>query len=97
MLCINNLPATIAISVTVSGFVALTLSPALCSMFLVHHEGERGGFWKWFDRVFGGTQRGYTSIVGKLVVRPIRVMLVFGLVVLLSARHVRQLAAQFSA
>jgi hydrophobe/amphiphile efflux-1 (HAE1) family protein len=76
--------ATIAISVTVSGFVALTLSPALCSMFLVPHEGERGAFWRWFDRVFGGTQRGYTSIVGKLVTRPIRVMLVFGLVVFLS-------------
>ena len=77
--------ATIAISVTVSGFVALTLSPALCGMFLVPHEGERAAFWKWFDRVFRGTQRGYTSIVGKLVVRPIAVMLVFGLVVLLSA------------
>ena len=34
--------------------------------------------------MFGGTQRGYTSIVGKLVVRPVRVMLVFALVVLLS-------------
>ena len=77
--------ATIAISVTVSGFVALTLSPALCSMFLVPHEGERAAFWKWFDRVFGSTQHGYTSIVGKLVVRPIRVMLAFGLVVALSA------------
>lgn len=75
--------ATIAISVTVSGFVALTLSPALCAMVLVPHEGPRAGFWTWFDRVFGKTQRGYTSAVASLVVRPIRVMLVFGLVLLL--------------
>jgi HAE1 family hydrophobic/amphiphilic exporter-1/multidrug efflux pump len=76
--------ATIAISVTVSGFVALTLSPALCAIVLVPRHETRGGFWAWFDRLFGQTQRGYTSLVAKLVVRPVRVMLVFGLVVLLS-------------
>jgi len=76
--------ATIAISVTVSGFVALTLSPALCAMVLVPQHGERGKFWLWFDRIFGKTQRGYTSIVGGLVLRPLRVMLVFGLVLLVT-------------
>lgn len=76
--------ATIAISVTVSGFVALTLSPALCAMVLIHRHGERGTFWIWFDRLFGRTQHGYTSIVGGLVVRPLRVMLVFGLVLLVT-------------
>ncbi len=76
--------ATIAISVTVSGFVALTLSPALCAMVLKSQHGSRSGFWIWFDRVFGKTQHGYTSVVAGLVTRPIRVMLVFGLVLLLS-------------
>ncbi len=76
--------ATIAISVTVSGFVALTLSPALCAMVLKSQHGRRSGFWTWFDRVFGKTQHGYTSVVAALVTRPIRVMLVFGLVLLLS-------------
>ncbi len=76
--------ATIAISVTVSGFVALTLSPALCSVVLAPQHGHRSGFWTWFDRVFGWTQRGYTGTVAALVARPIRVMAVFGLVLFLS-------------
>jgi HAE1 family hydrophobic/amphiphilic exporter-1/multidrug efflux pump len=76
--------ATIAISVTVSGFVALTLSPALCAMVLVPRPEGRGGFWGLFDRIFGRTQHGYTSMVAKMVARPVRVMLVFGVVLLLA-------------
>jgi HAE1 family hydrophobic/amphiphilic exporter-1/multidrug efflux pump len=77
--------ATIAISVSVSGFVALTLSPALCAMVLKPQHGERGGFWRWFDRVFAGTQHRYTGMVAKMVARPIRVMALFGLVLFVSA------------
>ncbi len=73
--------ATIAISVTVSGFVALTLSPALCAMVLRPHRGERGGFWRTFDRLFGHTQRAYSATVSLLVARPVRVMAVFAAVV----------------
>ncbi|MBM4138350.1 MAG: multidrug efflux RND transporter permease subunit [Nitrospira sp.] len=69
--------ATIAISVTVSGFVALSLSPALCGVVLTPHQGGRDGFWVWFDRLFGGTQRGYTAAVAAILTRPIRVMTVF--------------------
>ena len=89
--------ATIAISVTVSGFVALTLSPALCSMFLVHREGERGGFWKWFDRVVRRhsarlyQHRGEAR--GQAHSRHARVRSRRAVI----GRHVRQLAAQFSA
>ncbi|TKB74108.1 MAG: multidrug efflux RND transporter permease subunit [Nitrospira sp.] len=70
--------ATIAISVIVSGFVALTLSPALCALVLTPQHGVRGGFWAIFDRMFGSTQRGYTNSVGRLVARPVLVMLAFG-------------------
>ncbi|GKS56497.1 multidrug efflux RND transporter permease subunit [Nitrospira sp.] len=76
--------ATIAISVTVSGFVALTLSPALSAVVLKPQHGERGGFWRLFDRIFGRTQRGYTGTVARLIARPVRVMLVFGVVVAVS-------------
>ena len=69
--------ATIAISVTVSGFVALTLSPALCALVLTPQHGERGGFWSLFDRMFGRTQRGYTWSIGKILGRPVFVMLAF--------------------
>lgn len=71
--------ATIALSVTFSGFVALTLSPALCGVVLTPQHGKRSGFWVVFDRIFGRTQHGYTNTVAALLVRPIRVMAVFGL------------------
>ncbi|MDZ4856338.1 MAG: multidrug efflux RND transporter permease subunit [Nitrospirota bacterium] len=70
--------ATIAISVIVSGFVALTLSPALCGLVLTPQHGARGGFWAIFDRAFGWTQKGYTGSVSRLVARPVLVMLAFG-------------------
>ncbi|MCP9464167.1 MAG: multidrug efflux RND transporter permease subunit [Nitrospira sp.] len=70
--------ATIAISVTVSGFVALTLSPALCAVVLTPHQEERNWFWRLFDRLFGRAQQGYVWSVGKLVGRPVLVMLTFG-------------------
>src|SRR5207247_912580 len=39
---------TIAVAVTISGFVALTLSPALCALLLTPGQQDelRGGFWK---------------------------------------------------
>ncbi|HEU4855491.1 MAG TPA: efflux RND transporter permease subunit, partial [Nitrosospira sp.] len=39
---------TIALSVAISGFVALTLSPALCALVLKPEHGEPKGFWKMF-------------------------------------------------
>lgn len=43
---------TIAVSVTISGIVALTLTPTMCAMLLKpgHHEPAR--FFRWFNRVF---------------------------------------------
>src|SRR6266478_1778833 len=43
---------TIAVSVAISGFVALTLTPALCSLWLKPHHGPRRGFFGWFNRAF---------------------------------------------
>ncbi|MCP9447462.1 MAG: multidrug efflux RND transporter permease subunit [Nitrospira sp.] len=70
--------ATIAISVTVSGFVALTLSPALCAVVLTPYQEERNRLWRLFDRLFGRAQQGYVWSVSKLVGRPVLVMLIFG-------------------
>jgi len=41
---------TIVISVAVSGFVALTLTPAMCGVLLRHSEPRRRGFFAWFNR-----------------------------------------------
>jgi hydrophobe/amphiphile efflux-1 (HAE1) family protein len=53
---------TIAVSVVISGIVALTLSPALCRLLLRpgDHENKLTVF-KWFDAGFARVTRGYTA------------------------------------
>ncbi len=41
---------TIVISVALSGFVALTLTPAMCAMMLKHTAPPQRGFFAWFNR-----------------------------------------------
>ncbi len=43
---------TIAISMVLSGVVALTLSPALAARILKPSHGEKKGFFKWFENGF---------------------------------------------
>ena len=53
---------TIAISVMISAFNALSLSPALCALLLKprHHvRGPLGAFYRGFNHVFGRTASGY--------------------------------------
>ncbi|MFL9904642.1 multidrug efflux RND transporter permease subunit [Paraburkholderia fungorum] len=59
---------TIAISVVLSGLVALTLSPALAALLLKPGHHEKKGFFKWFDRNFAKMTDHYTSVV-KLVIK----------------------------
>lgn len=87
--------ATIAISVTVSGFVALTLSPALCALVLTHKHEAQGWFWAFFDRMFGRTQHGYTRTIAALLVRPIRVMAVFALLLVVCVGLFQNLPKSF--
>jgi hydrophobe/amphiphile efflux-1 (HAE1) family protein len=44
---------TISIAVLISGVVALTLSPALCTLMLESGHREPGRFFRWFNRWFG--------------------------------------------
>ena len=41
---------TIVISVSVSGFIALTLTPAMCAVLLKHNPPPTRGFFAWFNR-----------------------------------------------
>jgi hydrophobic/amphiphilic exporter-1 (mainly G- bacteria), HAE1 family len=55
---------TIAISVLISAFMALSLSPALCAKLLKPRrarKGPLGRFFGVFNRGFDGTRRGYAS------------------------------------
>jgi HAE1 family hydrophobic/amphiphilic exporter-1/multidrug efflux pump len=87
--------ATIAISVTVSGFVALTLSPALCGVVLTTRHENRSGFWTFFDRVFNRMQQGYTNTTAALIGRPLRVMAVFALLLIVCVGLFEKLPKSF--
>lgn len=59
---------TIVISLGISGLVALTLTPALCSVMLKPTHKEPRGFFKWFNNFFEWATNGYSSAV-KLTIR----------------------------
>src|SRR6267142_893222 len=61
---------TIAISVLLSAFNALTLSPALAALLLRPKKQNRGllaRFFDWFNRVFGRATEGYVRLSGGLI------------------------------
>jgi len=74
---------TVAISVSISGLVALTLSPALCALVL-RERREGRGFFAWFNHAFErGTDR-FVRTVRWMLARP-RLGLGLFLVVILAA------------
>src|SRR6185437_6911023 len=61
---------TIAISVILSAFNALTLSPALAALMLRPRQESHGllrRFFDWFNRVFGHATEGYVRLSGALI------------------------------
>ncbi|MBN9075757.1 MAG: multidrug efflux RND transporter permease subunit [Rhizobiales bacterium 65-79] len=67
-------------SILFSGFMALSLTPALCASFLKpvpesHHE--KRGFFGWFNRGFARTSHGYTSMVDWMIRRAGRFMVIY--------------------
>jgi len=77
---------TIALSVIISAFNALTLSPALCALLLKPKKKGTGlmqKFYDWFNRVFGRATDGYVGLC-RVAVRKSFISLLFlvGVVVL---------------
>lgn len=71
---------TMVVSILFSGFLALTLTPALCATFLKpikHGHHERKGFFGWFNRGFNSATRGYSGMVGGVARRAGRFMIVY--------------------
>ncbi|WP_418179111.1 efflux RND transporter permease subunit [Aliarcobacter lanthieri] len=58
---------TIVISVIISGFVALTLTPSLCVRILKNKKHEPKGFFKWFNDMFNKATEGYSFLVKKSI------------------------------
>jgi hydrophobic/amphiphilic exporter-1 (mainly G- bacteria), HAE1 family len=77
---------TIAISVLISAFNALSLSPALSALLLrprKESRGPLGAFFRWFNRVFGRATDGYVSTCGLLIRKAgISMLMLVGMTVL---------------
>jgi multidrug efflux pump len=87
---------TIAMSVTISGFVALTLSPALCALVLKPGaEEERKGVFTYFNKAFGWTQRRYSATVESVLRRSGLVLAVFGVLIVIVAGLFRVIPSSF--
>jgi len=72
---------TIAFSVSISAFNALTLTPALSAIFLGHHrERAQGVFFRWFNRAFDAGAKFYRESLHRVVEHRLSAMLVFAAV-----------------
>jgi multidrug efflux pump len=77
---------TLVSSMVLSVLVAMILTPALCATLLKpvtkgHRKAESGwfsGFFRWFNRVFDKSSWKYQSLVGRMIARTGRYMVVYG-------------------
>ncbi len=73
---------TLAGSVVVSGFIALTLSPMMCSKLLRHDVGQ-GGFGRFVDRTFDRLRRAYRRrLASSLNFRALTLLILVGVLAL---------------
>lgn len=68
---------TIAVSTVISGFNALTLSPALCALFLKPKQPTKFFLFKAFNRFFDKTNKGYTWVITHFMHKSIITFIVF--------------------
>jgi multidrug efflux pump len=72
---------SVAVSILISGFLALTMTPALCATLLRpvakgSHEAK-AGFFGWFNRKFDILGERYQGLTGKLVTKTGRMMIIY--------------------
>lgn len=76
---------SLAVSILFSGFLALSMTPALCVTLLKPvakgAHAEKKGFFGWFNRRFGSLTNGYQRTTGGLVRRSGSFMLVYLVIV----------------
>jgi multidrug efflux pump len=89
---------TIALSVVISAFNALTLSPALSALLLRPRQPARGPlglFFGWFNKWFGRATDGYVTVCGHLIRKSGRSMLFLLLVAIIAGWLGMQLPSGF--
>ena len=85
---------SMATSILFSGFLALSLTPALCATILKpidpSHHADKKGFFGWFNRHFDRFTNRYQGGVARVVHRPKRFMIVYlAIVAVLALMYVR--------
>src|SRR5262249_38635608 len=89
---------TIAVSVLISAFNALSLSPALCSLILKEKKQSRGPlgkFFAWFNKVFGKMTEGYVGISHQLIRKMVISLAILAGFVVLSGLLAKRLPSGF--
>ena len=89
---------TIAISVLLSAFNALSLTPALCAMMLKEPKpmrGPLGAFFRGFNKVFDVTTKGYVNVSRLLIRRAILTIGIIAVVIVGAAFFARAIPAGF--
>ena len=82
----HEFAVTISIAILISGFVAITLTPMLCSRFIkAHPSGQGHRFIAAFDRGFATMQHGYMRSLRWCLARPGWVLGMFALSLLCTA------------
>ena len=71
---------TIAASTVLSGINSLTLTPALCALFLEHNKPSNFFIYKGFNKVYDKTQNLYDRIVKRLLIRPGLALISYGII-----------------
>jgi multidrug efflux pump len=73
--------AVMVSSISLSAFLALSLTPALCATLLkpveAGHHHAKTGFFGWFNRGFASTARSYEGLVAKILKRAARYLIVY--------------------
>ncbi|MDE5675392.1 MAG: efflux RND transporter permease subunit, partial [Muribaculaceae bacterium] len=62
---------TIAVSTAFSGFNALTLTPALCALFLTPRKPAKFFIYKWFNKGYGKTEHLYDRSITAMLKHPV--------------------------
>ncbi|SEM40556.1 hydrophobic/amphiphilic exporter-1, HAE1 family [Luteibacter sp. UNCMF331Sha3.1] len=76
----HEFAVVISVSILISGFVSITLTPMLCSRFVKAHDHEkRSVVVVWFDRGFAAVTDGYTRTLAWCMRHPRTVLLGFAL------------------
>ncbi|MCD2512655.1 efflux RND transporter permease subunit [Comamonas endophytica] len=66
-------------SIGFSAFMALSLTPALCATLLkpIDHDAEKNKFFRWFNRSFSRTAKGYESVVARMLKKAARYLIIY--------------------